>query len=44
MGSKSLDLDTCPVPSSSSIGFVTQPTNRSLLDFEVQNKKTVTVI
>jgi hypothetical protein len=29
-----LDLDMCPIPSSSSIGFVAQPINRSLLNFE----------
>jgi hypothetical protein len=33
---KPLDLNVCPMPPSSSIGFVPQPTNRSPLDFEAQ--------
>ncbi len=37
--SKPLDLDMCPTPSHPPIGFVAQPTNRSLLDFEVKTKK-----
>jgi hypothetical protein len=38
MPSKLLDLDACPVPPPS-VGFVAQPTNRSLLGFEAQTKK-----
>jgi hypothetical protein len=37
--SKPLDLDACPTPSSSSIGFVEQPTNHSSHGFEAQTKK-----
>jgi hypothetical protein len=37
--SKPLDLDMCPTPSHPPVGFVAQPTNRSLLDFEVKTKK-----
>jgi hypothetical protein len=39
MWNKPLDLDTCPAPSSSSIGFVVQPIDRSPLGFETQTKK-----
>jgi hypothetical protein len=37
--SKLLDLDECLTPPSSYIGFMTQLTNRSSLDFEGQTKK-----
>jgi hypothetical protein len=37
--SKPLDLDACPAPSSSFVGFLAQPTNHSLLGFEAQTKK-----
>jgi hypothetical protein len=39
MRNKPLDLDTCPTPSHPPVGFVAQPTNRSLLGFEAQIKK-----
>jgi hypothetical protein len=37
--SKLLNLDACPTPSHPPVGFVAQPTNRILLDFEAQTKK-----
>jgi hypothetical protein len=37
--SKPSDLDACPAPNHPPIGFVTQPTNRSLLSFEAQTRK-----
>jgi hypothetical protein len=39
MRSKPLYLDASPTPSSSFVGFVAQPINRSLLGFEAQTKK-----
>jgi hypothetical protein len=39
MQSKLLDLDACPTPSHPPAGFVAQPTNQSLLDFDAQTKK-----
>jgi hypothetical protein len=37
--SKPLDLNACPTMSHPPVGFMAQPTNRSLLGFETQTKK-----
>jgi hypothetical protein len=37
--SKPPNLDACPAPNHSPVGFVTQPIKRNLLNFEAQTKK-----